>query len=116
MDSNLWYRGTKAADFRSMPGIAGGSSTGKGDAAKSRRSRLRRVPQNGNGAASQGSGTVWSRCFSASRCASSSFLSANLAPQYWHQNGCHRHSVCFGGGSCALSTRLINLVLRNIAP
>jgi len=30
-----------------MPGIAGGSSTGEGDAAKSRRSRLRRVPQNG---------------------------------------------------------------------
>ena len=23
MDSNLWYRGTKAVDFRSIPGIAG---------------------------------------------------------------------------------------------
>jgi hypothetical protein len=65
-----------------------------------------------NGAVSQGSGAVWSRCFSASRCASSSFLSVNLAPQYWHQNGCHRHSGPFGGGSCALSTRLINLALR----
>src|SRR6516165_11112650 len=53
---------------------------------------------------------------SASRCASSSFLSANLAPQYWHQNGCHRHSRCFGGGSCALSTRLISLVLRMQPP
>jgi hypothetical protein len=39
-------------------------------------------PAEWNGAASQGSGAVWSRCFSASRCASSSFLSANLAPQY----------------------------------
>ena len=25
MDSNFWYRGTKAVDFRSIPGIAGGS-------------------------------------------------------------------------------------------
>jgi hypothetical protein len=24
MDSNFWYRGTKAVDFRSIPGIAGG--------------------------------------------------------------------------------------------
>ena len=24
MDSNLWYRGTKAVDFRSILGIAGG--------------------------------------------------------------------------------------------
>jgi len=23
MDSNYWYRGTKAVDFRSIPGIAG---------------------------------------------------------------------------------------------
>jgi hypothetical protein len=23
MDSNFWYRGTKAMDFRSIPGIAG---------------------------------------------------------------------------------------------
>jgi hypothetical protein len=23
MDSNFWYRGTKAVDFRSIPGIAG---------------------------------------------------------------------------------------------
>src|SRR5690242_11987825 len=67
-------------------------------------------PAEWNGAASQGSGAVWSRCFSVSRCASSSFLSVNLAPQYWHQNGCHLHSGRFGGGSCALSTRLINLV------
>jgi hypothetical protein len=31
MDSNLWYRATKARDFRGIPGIAGGSSTGEGD-------------------------------------------------------------------------------------
>jgi hypothetical protein len=31
MDSNLWYRNTKARDFRSIPGIAGGSSAGEGD-------------------------------------------------------------------------------------
>ena len=36
MDSNFSYRSTKAADFRSIPGIAGGSSTGEGDLAKSR--------------------------------------------------------------------------------
>jgi hypothetical protein len=29
MDSNLWYRGTKARDFGSVPGIADGSSTGE---------------------------------------------------------------------------------------
>ena len=29
------YRGMKAADFRSMPGIAGGSSTGEGDVTRS---------------------------------------------------------------------------------
>jgi hypothetical protein len=26
MDSNFWYRGTKAMDFRSIPGIAGVSA------------------------------------------------------------------------------------------
>jgi hypothetical protein len=26
MDSNFWYRGTKAVDFRSIPGIAGVSA------------------------------------------------------------------------------------------
>jgi hypothetical protein len=26
MDSNFWYRGTKAVDFRSIPGIAGASA------------------------------------------------------------------------------------------
>ena len=26
MDSNYWYRGTKAVDFRSIPGIAGVSA------------------------------------------------------------------------------------------
>ena len=26
MDSNYWYRGTKAVDFRSIPGMAGGST------------------------------------------------------------------------------------------
>jgi hypothetical protein len=26
MDSNLWYRGTKAVDFRSIPGMAGVSA------------------------------------------------------------------------------------------
>ena len=26
MDSNFWYRGTKAADFRSIPGIARASA------------------------------------------------------------------------------------------
>jgi hypothetical protein len=26
MDSNFWYRGTKAADFRSIPGIVGVSA------------------------------------------------------------------------------------------
>ncbi len=31
MDSNLWYRCTKARDFRRIPGIAGGSSTGESD-------------------------------------------------------------------------------------
>jgi hypothetical protein len=31
MDSNLWYRNTKSGDFRSIPGIAGSSSTGEGD-------------------------------------------------------------------------------------
>src|SRR5262244_28881 len=36
MDSNFSYRSTKAADFRSISGIAGGSSTGEGDLAKSR--------------------------------------------------------------------------------
>src|SRR5215469_6777671 len=55
-------------------------------------------------------------CCAPRRLLSSSFLSANLAPQYWHQNGCHRHSRCFGGGSCALSTRLVNLVLRIQTP
>ena len=38
-------------------------------------------PAEWNGTASQGSDAVWSRRFSASRCASSSFLSADLAPQ-----------------------------------
>ena len=27
MDSNFWYRGTKAVDFRSIPGSAGVSQT-----------------------------------------------------------------------------------------
>src|SRR5215831_11305500 len=36
MDSNFRFRATKAADFRRIPGIAGGSSTGEGDLAKSR--------------------------------------------------------------------------------
>jgi len=31
VDSNFWYRGTKARDFHNIPGIAGGSSTGEGD-------------------------------------------------------------------------------------
>jgi hypothetical protein len=26
MDSNFWYRGTKAVDFRSIPGIVGVSA------------------------------------------------------------------------------------------
>jgi hypothetical protein len=26
MDSNFWYRGTKAVDFRGIPGIAGASA------------------------------------------------------------------------------------------
>ena len=26
MDSNFWYRGAKAVDFRSIPGMAGGST------------------------------------------------------------------------------------------
>jgi hypothetical protein len=26
MDSNFWYRGTKAVDFRSIPGFAGVSA------------------------------------------------------------------------------------------
>ena len=41
------YRGTKAADFRSIPIIAGGSSTGDCDVAQLCRARLRRAPQNG---------------------------------------------------------------------
>jgi hypothetical protein len=35
MDSNLQYRGTKAADFRSIPSIEGSSCTGEGDVAQS---------------------------------------------------------------------------------
>jgi len=31
MDSNLWYRSTKARDFRRIPGIAGGARTGEGE-------------------------------------------------------------------------------------
>jgi len=31
MDSNLWYRNTEARDFRSIPGIAGGSTTGEAE-------------------------------------------------------------------------------------
>jgi hypothetical protein len=27
MDSNFWYRGTKAVDFRSIPGIVGVSAS-----------------------------------------------------------------------------------------
>src|ERR1700732_1119703 len=30
MDSNLWYRSTKACDFRRIPGIAGGSAPARG--------------------------------------------------------------------------------------
>jgi hypothetical protein len=28
MDSNFWYRGTKAQDFRSIPGMAGDTTLG----------------------------------------------------------------------------------------
>ena len=46
-------------------------------------------------------------------CSLGSFRGRSLrAPKYWHQNGCHCQSGRFGGGSCALSTRLINFVLR----
>ena len=101
----------KAGNFWSIPGTVGVSNP-VGAPWQSLVEPDEMRPAGWNGAASQGSDVVLSRCFSASRCASSSFLSANLAPQYWHQNGCHRHSGRFGGGSCALSTRLINLVLR----
>jgi len=30
-NSNFWYRGTQARDFRNIPGIAGRSSSGEGD-------------------------------------------------------------------------------------
>jgi hypothetical protein len=37
--SNFWYRATKARDFRNIPGIAGGSSTGEGDFGRGLRRR-----------------------------------------------------------------------------
>jgi hypothetical protein len=45
VDSNLWYRSTKARDFRRIPGIAGGSSTGEviSSAGSRRRGPLRPV-------------------------------------------------------------------------
>jgi hypothetical protein len=89
MDSNLWYGGTKAGDLWSIPGIASVSNLRRGLYSKVPPSRIEMRPAEWSGAASQDSGVVWSRCFSASRCASSSFPSVNLAPQYWHQNGCH---------------------------
>jgi|SRR6516162_5901888 hypothetical protein len=92
MDSNLWYGGTKARDFWSTPGIASVFNLRRGLCSKVPPSPIEMRPAEWSGGASQGSGVVWSRCFSASRCASSSFLSVNLAPEYWHQNGGHRHS------------------------
>ena len=91
-------------DFWSIPGILGGYG-------KVPPIRMRCVPQNGTASLVKVPAPSGPPAFSASRCASSSFLSANLAPQYWHHNGCHRHSGRFGGGSCALSTRACRLTV-----
>jgi len=44
MDSNFWYRGTKARDFRNIPGMAEGFSTDEGDFGSGLRRRRQLTP------------------------------------------------------------------------